>query len=128
MCNVALVVYLASISGTDGLALVLPAILGVIHISDVIHSFDHDRSNSISQLINDKLRNLKKLFKYFNETATSPLNIVLLFGVLPINSVIYSKDLLVVILLLFVLIQAVLFSFVHHLLHLYNNSSDFLMS
>ena len=48
---VALVVCLPATAGTGGLALVLPAILGVIEISDIIHSFDHNKSNPISQLM-----------------------------------------------------------------------------
>ena len=44
-----------------GLAFGLSAIVGVIDISYIIHSFDHDKSNSISQLINGKSRDLQKL-------------------------------------------------------------------
>ena len=45
---------LPSVSEAGGLASGLPAILGVIYISDIICSFDHDKSSSISQLINSK--------------------------------------------------------------------------
>ena len=62
----------------------LPATLAAIDISDIINSFEHDKSNSISQLINEKSRDLQKLFQYFNGTTTSASNILLLFGVLPI--------------------------------------------
>ena len=82
----------------------LQDILGVIDISDITHYLDQDKSSSISQLINGKLRDLQKLLKYFNETTTSTSNILLLLGVLPINFVLYLKDLLVIVLLLFILL------------------------
>ena len=72
-----------------------------------MHSFDHDKSSSISN------REISK--NYLNilmePQPTSASNILLLFGVLPINFELYSKDLLVIVLLLFILLQAALFSF-----------------
>ena len=41
----------------------------VLHISEIIHSFEYDESSSISQLIKGKSRNLQKLLKYFNGTT-----------------------------------------------------------
>ena len=52
------VVCIAATSWTGGLVFGLAGILNVIDISNKIHSFDHGKSYSISQLINDKLRNL----------------------------------------------------------------------
>ena len=98
-------------SGTVGLAFGLPDNAGVIDFSDIIHSFDNDKSSSISQLINGKSRDLQKLLKYFNRATTSASNILLSSGVVPINFVLYSKDLLVFVLLLFILLLAALFSF-----------------
>ena len=43
-----------------------PGTLGVIDISDIVHYFDHDKSISISQLIDGKSRGLQKILKYFN--------------------------------------------------------------
>ena len=79
-------------SSRRGLALGLPAILGAFDISDYKHSFDHDKSSSISQLINSKSRNHQKLLKYFNGTTTSASDILLLFGDLPIYFFLYSKE------------------------------------
>ena len=75
-----------SVSGTT---------LNVLYISDIKQYFDHDKSSSISQLIQSKLRDLQKLDNYFNGTTTSVSNILLLFGVFLINFVLYSKYLLV---------------------------------
>ena len=72
--SVAPVVCLASIAWTVGLAFGLPAILGVIGISDIIHYFYHDKSISISLLIKDKSRDIQILLKYFNGTLTSASN------------------------------------------------------
>ena len=66
--------------------------------------FVHFKSSSISQLINDKSRDLQKLLQYFTEITTSASNIVLLFGVLSINFVLYSKDLLVIVMVLSILL------------------------
>ena len=41
--------------------------LGVIDISYSIHFSDHEKSSSISELINSKSRNLQKLLKFFNK-------------------------------------------------------------
>ena len=58
-----------------------------------------------------QMKTYLKLLKYFNGTTTSASNILLLFGVLPINFVFYLKDLLVIFLFLFILLLAALFSF-----------------
>ena len=107
--NVALVVCIAATFWTSGLAFWLPDILGIIDISDTIHSFDYDNQSSISQLINDKSRGLQKLLKYFNGKRTFASNILLLLGMPSINFVFYSKYLLVIVLLLFILLLAALF-------------------
>ena len=59
--NVAQVVYLDGLSATGGIAFGVPAILGVIDISNIMQSFDHDKSGHVSQLINGKSRDLQKL-------------------------------------------------------------------
>ena len=100
--NVASVVAIAATSETDELAFLLLATLAVLDISDITQFFVHLKSGSISQLINGKSRDFQKLLKYSNETATSASNILLSFDVLPIVFVLYSKDLLVVVLLLFI--------------------------
>ena len=97
--------------GTGGVALGLPAIADFIDLSNNTQDFDHVRSSSMLQLINGKSRNLQKLLKYFNGKTTSASDILSLFGVLPISFVLYLKDLLVIVLLLFMLSQAALFSF-----------------
>ena len=81
-----------------------------IDISDIIHSSDHEKSISISQLINGKL------LKYFHGITNSASNILLLFDGLPISFALYSKDLLAIVLLLFIAIQAALFSLVSPLI------------
>ena len=84
---------------------------GVIDISDIIQPFEHDKSSSISQLINSTSRYLQTLLKYFYGTKTSVFNVLLSFGVLAINFVLYSKDLLVIVSLLFIVLLALWFSF-----------------
>ena len=98
MCiwNVAPVV---SVAGTDRLA----GSARVFDISGIMQYLGHDKWSSISQLIKDRLRDLQKLLKYFNETTTSASNIFLSFGVLRVIFVLYSKDLLVFVLLLLIL-------------------------
>ena len=99
MWNVAPVVYVDSMARTGRLA----GTAGILDISDIIQHLDHDKSSSISQLIKGKLRDLQKLLKKFNRITTSASNILLLFGVNPITFVLYSGDLLVAVLLLFIL-------------------------
>ena len=94
--NVALVVCIFVTTEIGGLDLELPAALGLINISDIIHSFDYYKSSSFSLLINGKSSDLQKLLKHVNATTTSSSNILLSFGVFPIDFVLYSKDLLVV--------------------------------
>ena len=45
--NVPTVVCIAAATKTGGLASGLPCTAGVINISDIIHSFDHEKSSSI---------------------------------------------------------------------------------
>ena len=75
----------------------------VLYFSDFTQFFNHDKSSSISLLIKGKSKDLQKLLKYSNETTTSAFNVLLLICVFPIIFVLYSKDLLVIILLLFIL-------------------------
>ena len=83
--NIAPVVCIAS----TGLS---PLSSEVTNISDIIHSFDNEKSSSISQLINSKSRNFQKLLIHFNGIATSVANALLLSSVLPIIFVLYSND------------------------------------
>ena len=107
--NVASVVCISSTTGTGGLASGLRDIAGVIDTSDIIYSFDHDKSSSILQLIKGKSRNLHKLLKCFNGTTTA-FHVILSSSVLPIIFVLYSKDLLVIVFFLFILLPSLLFS------------------
>ena len=68
---------------------------GFLDISDIAQFFAQFFASSISQLIKGKLRDFQKLLKYFNGTTTSVFNLWLLFGMHPINFVLYSKNLLV---------------------------------
>ena len=109
--NVAPVVCIASLVWTGGLTFEFSASACVIDISDIIvHSFELEKSSSISQLINDKSINLQKLLKYFNGTRTSVFNLLLPFGALPIIFVLYSEDLIVIVSSLFILLPSLLFS------------------
>ena len=85
--NVAPAVYISATVRTGKFASQLPDTLGVINISDTMHSFYHDKSSSISQLINGKSGNLRTLLKCFNGTTTSAFNVLLSFGDVPINFV-----------------------------------------
>ena len=73
----------------------------LFNISDITQSSDHAKSSSISQLIKGQSRDLQKLFKYFNGATTFAFNTPLLAAVLPVIFVLHSKDLYVVVLLLF---------------------------
>ena len=75
--NVTTFACIADTSWTGGLASGFPVILDFINIWDIIHSSDYDKSSFISQLINGKWRDLQKLLKYFNGTATSASNVLL---------------------------------------------------
>ena len=101
--NIAEVICVSAAARTGGLALELAVTAGALDISDITQYLDHDKSSSISQLINGKSRDLQKSLKYFNGATTSASNLFSLSGVLPIIFVLYSKDLLVVVLLLFIL-------------------------
>ena len=68
--NIELVVVAASLDGVGRLEPGLPASSGVLVISDVKHFLAHLKWSSISQLIKGKLRDLQKLLKYFNGSAT----------------------------------------------------------
>ena len=67
------------------------------------------KSSSISQIMNDKPRDIQKLMTYFNGTTTSASNTLLLFDMLRVIFVLYSKDLLVNVLMLFNLLLALSF-------------------
>ena len=71
-------------------------------MSNITQYLDLDKTSYISQLIKGKSRD-QKLLNYFDRTTTSASNLLPLFGVLSINFVLYSKNLLVVVLLLFIL-------------------------
>ena len=84
-----------------------------------MQSFDHNKLSSILQLTKVKSRGLQKIQKYFHGTTNFVLNLLLLACVVPIIFVLYSKDLLVVVLPVFILhVSAYLLS--HH--HSYDNS------
>ena len=70
---------------------------------DITQYFDNLKSSSISQSIHSKSTKLKKLIKYFNGTTVFVSNVLALSGGLPINFALYSKKMLVVVLLLFIL-------------------------
>ena len=72
-------------------------------ISDNMLSSKHDKSSSILQLLKNKSKDLQKLITYFNRTINSATNVFLLAGVLRDTFALYLKDLLVVVLLLFIL-------------------------
>ena len=110
---------IATFSWTSGLASGLADITGLTDISDIIHSFDYDKSSSVSPLINGKSRNLQKLLNILIEQQLLCLMyyyhfvfFLLSFGVLAIVFIFYSKDLLVIVLWLFILLLLALsFSF-----------------
>ena len=87
------------------LAFGLPGSPGfLLNFLNIIQSWDHDKPCPISQLIKGNWRDLQKLLKYFHVTKTSALNSVLLLpGVLYVIFVLYSKGMLLVGLLLFLL-------------------------
>ena len=86
--NIAPIVF---VGGTLSLAAELAGTPGVLDISELTQSPDHDKSCSISQLIKGKSRDYQKLLNYFNETTTSVSDVLsLLAGVLPIIFVFYS--------------------------------------
>ena len=103
--NVAPIVYIAATSGTGGLAFRWQDTAAVIDISDIIHSFDYDKSSSASRFIKGKSRNHKKLLKYFYGATTSGFKVSLSSAGLPVIFFSYSKDLLVIVLLLFILLR-----------------------
>ena len=109
-----------------------PASGAVLDISDIIYFFVHLKSSSISQLIKCKSRNLQKLLKYFNRATTSVSNLLAITSVSPVIFALYSKDLLVVVLLLFCFLSYNYlhdyFHSHHHLLHFYSNFTNLLMS
>ena len=79
--------------GTGGIA----ATAGVLDISDIIRYLEHDKLSSISQLIKGKSKDIQKLLKFFNGTTTSASNILLSFSVPSIIFILYSKDLLFIV-------------------------------
>ena len=88
-----------------------PPTSGALDMSDITHYFDHVKSSSISQIIKSKTRDLQKLLKCFNGTTTSAFNLLLLFDMLRIIFVLYSKALLVVVCCCF------LYNYLHHYFH-----------
>ena len=74
-----------------------------LEISDIRQFLVHLNSSSITQLIKGKSSDLQKLLKYFDGTTTSASNLLLSGGVLPVSFALYSKDLRIVALLLFIL-------------------------
>ena len=48
-----------------------------------MHSFDNEKTSSISQLLNGKSINIKNLVKYFNETTTSTSSVLSSAGMHP---------------------------------------------
>ena len=123
--NVVLVVIVAFLAGTGGLVADLAGTSEVFDISDVIQFLVHLKSSSISKLIKGKLRDLQNLL----ETKTSVSNLLLSAGVLPIIFVLYSKDLLVVALLIIysIIIRIIIFiciitHFIFKIISLYSNS------
>ena len=72
-------------------------------ISDNMQSSKHDKSSSILQLLKNKSKDLQKLITYFNRTINSATNVFQLAGVLRDTFALCLKDLLVVVLLLFIL-------------------------
>ena len=63
--NVAAVVCIDGTSWIGELASFFPGILGIIDISDIMHSFDQEKSSSISQLINGQSRDLQTFTQIF---------------------------------------------------------------
>ena len=107
--NVAPVVAVVAVAAwyTTGLAFGSTA-LNILDISDIT-IFCPSQVKFISQLINSKSRDPQKLLKHFNEPTTSGFN-KLLFGVLRIIFVLYSKDLLLAVLLLLIILRLSLIS------------------
>ena len=106
MGHVALAVAVGKTWSVGRLAFGLVGTSRVLDISDIIQFLVHGKSSSVSQLVKGKSRNLRKLLKHANETTKqqqSKSTILLSAGVLPVIFVLYSKDLLVVVLLLFIL-------------------------
>ena len=101
--NITPVVCVAVLTWAGGLAFGLAVTGAVLDISEFMQFRDHDKSGSISQLINGKSRHHQKLLKYFNGTTTSVSKLLLWTGVFPILFVLYSENLLVVVLSLFIL-------------------------
>ena len=80
------------------------ATTGVVRYTlDIMQSLDYDKSSPISKLIKENPEDLQKLLKYSNEKTTSLTYISFSVGMLHIILVLYLKDLLLVVLLLFVL-------------------------
>ena len=99
--NVASVVDVAGSVGVGVTASGVATTAAVIDISDIMRSFYQYKLSSISQFIKDKSRDLQKLLENFNRSTISVVNVLLPAGVLLIIFVLYSKDLLAVVVLLF---------------------------
>ena len=77
----------------------LAGTIALFNISEITHSSYHDKSSSVLQLIKRKSGDLQKLLKYFG-TTTFVFNIRLLLASFFVFFVLYSRDSLVVVLLL----------------------------
>ena len=78
----------------------LAGTIALFNISEITHSSYHDKSSSVLQLIKRKSGDLQKLLKHFNGTTTFVFNIRLLLASFFVIFVLYSRDSLVVVLLL----------------------------
>ena len=94
--------FVSAVAGTGGLAFGLAGTPGVLDVYEITQYLYHDKSSSVSQLINGKSRDFQKLLKYFNGTTTSAFNLLSQSGVLPIICL-KLESLLVTVLLLFIL-------------------------
>ena len=95
----------------DGAATGLSSPTSAVLDSEVTQLFDHYKSSSISPLVKGKSRDLQKLLIYFNGTTTSVSNLYAISGIFLVVFVFYSKELLAIVLLLFILqLPAALFS------------------
>ena len=123
---------IAAASRAGGLAFGWLDILSIIIVSDITHSFNHDMSSSISQLIKINHKDSKKYSNILMERQILCLMYyhfqVLFLFVFCFLFVLYSKDLLAIVFLLLILIFSALFSFASYLFYLYNNCKNFLMS
>ena len=74
---------------------------GISELFNITQSPDHAKPSSVLQLIKSKSGNFQKFLKHFSGTTIFVFNTLLLAAVPPVIFVLYSKDLLFVVLLLF---------------------------